>query len=518
MKSSFRNDFGPVVCILILGFWIICIGFFNSPRYVDDSFISFRYSLNLAEGYGLTWNRMQAPVEGFSNPLWVFFCSIGMLFGAEIVTFSYWLSIFFLGSTTFLLFWRVGYENSSPAIGLTFASIYLFTPDVLRSNLMGLETSLYAFLVMLFVVFAGRDGCRRFEFFLAILGVLVSLTRFEGGVLVFGLLLFRQIVHRSDDQPLPGRALFVFTLLLLCISCLRWLHFGDLTPLTFQAKGGALSSPLTSDVSDLSLRLFDGVYYILAFCQKYFVLIGLFIFAGVTSFSSSLFSKFVVVASAFFLLVAAANGGDWMPGYRLLTPMLPLLLLVLGSALSKFRYLPKTLHKLSASLLIVLFVFHTWQPSVLYVKSPSFQKHAYFEWDDTGRWLDTILGSESLALLAQIGRIGFYGPNIRIIDFQGLVNPHVAKKGERSSKFGKRLDLHSFGLYPSVIQSNNRSTLVGARSFYRSEGREEEYVELVVPEWKNTFILLKKEVLRSEKFYMPTEESFLNSLSGQLNQ
>ena len=37
----------------------------------DDAFISYRYAKNLAEGYGLRWNRGEAPVEGYTNFLLV---------------------------------------------------------------------------------------------------------------------------------------------------------------------------------------------------------------------------------------------------------------------------------------------------------------------------------------------------------------------------------------------------------------------------------------------------------------
>lgn len=38
----------------------------------DDSFISFRYSENLVNGYGIRYNLHEnPPIEGFSSPLWV---------------------------------------------------------------------------------------------------------------------------------------------------------------------------------------------------------------------------------------------------------------------------------------------------------------------------------------------------------------------------------------------------------------------------------------------------------------
>src|SRR5216117_1663064 len=38
---------------------------------IDDAFITFRYSANLAAGHGPVWNVGEDPVEGFTNFLWM---------------------------------------------------------------------------------------------------------------------------------------------------------------------------------------------------------------------------------------------------------------------------------------------------------------------------------------------------------------------------------------------------------------------------------------------------------------
>lgn len=42
----------------------------------DDGMISMRYAKNFANGYGLVWNPYEAPVEGFTNLLWVLYMSL----------------------------------------------------------------------------------------------------------------------------------------------------------------------------------------------------------------------------------------------------------------------------------------------------------------------------------------------------------------------------------------------------------------------------------------------------------
>ncbi len=43
---------------------------------IDDAMISMRYAAHLAHGYGLVWNVGEAPVQGFTNPLWTLLMAV----------------------------------------------------------------------------------------------------------------------------------------------------------------------------------------------------------------------------------------------------------------------------------------------------------------------------------------------------------------------------------------------------------------------------------------------------------
>ncbi|MDF1535435.1 MAG: hypothetical protein P1S46_02905 [bacterium] len=60
---------------------------------LDDAFISFRYAANLAQGHGLVWNTGEAPIEGFTNFLWVLIMTVPHLAGIDPVAFSMILGI-----------------------------------------------------------------------------------------------------------------------------------------------------------------------------------------------------------------------------------------------------------------------------------------------------------------------------------------------------------------------------------------------------------------------------------------
>src|SRR5690348_897269 len=77
-RSVSNKEFFLIVLVtlelFVIGVWII------GPFIPDDSFISFRYAEHLAGGSGLRFNNPGAPVEGYSNFLWVVICALLSLF------------------------------------------------------------------------------------------------------------------------------------------------------------------------------------------------------------------------------------------------------------------------------------------------------------------------------------------------------------------------------------------------------------------------------------------------------
>jgi arabinofuranosyltransferase len=66
----------------------------SAYRFVcDDAFISFRYARNLAEGFGLVFNPGDAPVEGYTNFLWVLLLAAGASAGIAAETLAPLLSL-----------------------------------------------------------------------------------------------------------------------------------------------------------------------------------------------------------------------------------------------------------------------------------------------------------------------------------------------------------------------------------------------------------------------------------------
>lgn len=123
----------------------------------DDAFISLRYARNLAEGHGPVWNPGGPPVEGYSNPLFVFAEAVvfrlgldavaavrlgGVLSGLGLVAVCFWMGRRVLGdraagsaavlvaASPALAYWAVGGLETLPmALVVTAATLELARPD-----------------------------------------------------------------------------------------------------------------------------------------------------------------------------------------------------------------------------------------------------------------------------------------------------------------------------------------------------------------------------------------------------
>ncbi len=58
----------------------------------DDAYISYRYAVNLANGYGLVWNVGDAPTQGYTNFLFVVLIALGVRLGIEAVHMAHLLN------------------------------------------------------------------------------------------------------------------------------------------------------------------------------------------------------------------------------------------------------------------------------------------------------------------------------------------------------------------------------------------------------------------------------------------
>ncbi|MCR1795473.1 hypothetical protein K0V43_18055, partial [Leptospira sp. id769339] len=80
--------------------------FANKNKFLqDDAFITFRYSENFVNGFGIVFN-IGEYLEGYTNFLWMLFVSLGILFKQAPENFSIQLGLFFY-SGSLLVWYRI---------------------------------------------------------------------------------------------------------------------------------------------------------------------------------------------------------------------------------------------------------------------------------------------------------------------------------------------------------------------------------------------------------------------------
>jgi hypothetical protein len=195
----------------------------------------------------------------------------------------------------------------------------------------GMETLLYSFLWLLFLyLFLLEDrGALRFPLS-GLVGALICLTRPEGFIVlaVFAALRLAKCRWMAGNRRMGVIWVIEVLVVVLPFLCWRYWHYGHLLPMPVYAK--ATSPHLYRGFR----QLLGGARYIFGFAKTYggglaMALLVVFSFrqllkdrlAGVLAAISpaALLSLFFL----WYLLYVLNVGGDWMPQFRFLVPLLP---------------------------------------------------------------------------------------------------------------------------------------------------------------------------------------------------
>lgn len=301
------------------------------PWIVDDAGISFSYARNLAQGQGLVAQPGAAPVEGFTNLLWVLILSIPMklhmfdpvitpkLISAVFVALSFIFTGYLMYASSIRPAWLIALALSFSA-GLTGFAVWTAS---------GLENALYALAVSILAAISIRllssEGRRSlFPIAAGIVLFFVFCTRPDGALYFWipPFLLGAGAELRHKHRPLVAYIVaFVGPWILLTLF--RIMYFHDVLPNTFYAKRGEgsmffawLFTNLPRDLAGLIVMLLGGIaipaiaFAIYSLGRKVRQLVS----------PSSLKRHIACLYFGTSLFVYYALRGDWMPEYRYATP------------------------------------------------------------------------------------------------------------------------------------------------------------------------------------------------------
>jgi hypothetical protein len=452
--SPKRFTWQDIVAVFVpmLLYFILSIKLFD--WLIDDAGISFVYARNLASGHGLVTQPGVPPVEGYSNPLWIFLMTPFFLLGLfdPFVT-SKAVSLI-LVALTFLLIHKLIKELTES--GFFVSLILLFFLSINASFVIwtssGLENPLFAMLIVLLlysliklVILEG--DIRKGGVLIGLITGAVALTRPDGLVylIVYPIVLATSLMPFTTNQLrklLKGLGFYVLTFVASFGSYLvfRISYFGEFFPNTYYVKGGptfttaikalTLQEPYLTK-SHILLKSIFGQHFWLVVPVMILLWIGLVIVRD-RGWLKSMTVLFVTGLSGFTYLILI---NDWMGEYRLATPVFPLLYILLAIAgyqfYKSFTFIRTFKLVVLGIILAVLAVSsmntHYNRLTKFADKAPaSFSSIASLYGKRFNQYAEYLELDGASLLLPYIGGTLYYS-NLRIFDLAGLCDPVIAR-------------------------------------------------------------------------------------------
>ncbi|MBF0407344.1 MAG: hypothetical protein HQM10_08320 [Candidatus Riflebacteria bacterium] len=385
--------------------------FFDS--FIDDAFISFRYSENLFSGNGFVYN-LNDKVEGTTNFLWVILIGIfNKLAFTDIETSTLLLSYLLIISSIFLVFISAKKMLDNSWFAFLATLTLVANADFLLMSLCGLEVPLVNFLLTLLVFYSlkQKTSISRICIFL------LALTRPE--FMLFILIYELSGVFNTEERWFQREILqgILFSLIIIfTITSIRFIYFGDALPNTFYAKTNAQTS------------VFYGLNEFFAFLKS-----GGWLFAIVPAvfFSQrSPVEKRIMIFCFSYLVYIIVLGRNSLGYFRFYVHILPAIAPFLVHAFNKNRSFITNSVIASAIMFSPFFSFY-------YSDFHSMREIQNFRnecWRNIGNWLLENTTKDCLIALNPIGQIGYFSKR-PIVDMLGLVDRTIAKSPLKEGRF-----------------------------------------------------------------------------------
>jgi len=401
----------------------------------DDSYISYLYARNLVRGEGLVWNPGESPVEGYTNFLWTLLVAGGMKLGLNPESFAPTLGLISSIGVVLLTARLAMSLGASALLSAGAALLMAVRPTLTEHSVSGLEMPLFTLLLLVALLSRSGGPHRRRTTVLSSVALgAAALTRPEG-ILAFGLLelapLTRLLRGRLAPRAWVGEGLPRWLpFALIAGAHLLWRHatYGDWVPNTFHAK----VTPGADAWSEGGLYLARGALYIspILFLAPY--ALALLRQRPPREAAPEGFLGLLGVSTLYALYVVSV-GGDYMPGFRFLLPLMPLWYALaaasLGSLARRRRATPSWV---PVSLFLALGAASTAHEVLLAPRweGMDIRHHRLVA---AGRELDRILPRDALLAVTAAGRIPYFADRPSI-DMLGLSDAHIASLPPRARR------------------------------------------------------------------------------------
>lgn len=390
----------------------------------DDAFISFRVAEQLAHGDGLVYN-IGERVEGYSNLLWVVLLALFSKLGVDVIWAAKGLGVLF-SAATLVLTWHI----CRPWSRLPVAPLFLAACAPFGAWAMGgLSTPLFTLLLLAGTWTFVREEARGQGWHSGWLFGLLVLTRPEG-LFFAGIAILVRLWRLTRGGASRGRHDWIRAGVVLtvaaCLSGWRLIYYGELLPNAMVAKsmGLSLRAPL------------EGVNYLYGSLVALggAVLLALPGAAVIKPSERFDFGPTVAVMLAGFVVFVLVGGGDWMPLFRFMVHLLPLIFLLAHAGLLELldRFKPTRARR-------ILWVVTAAQVGYLLLGVLTARlvdghgKGSVVPRDTpTVAYLKRHVRPRDTIAVIDAGLIAYRLPRtVRVVDVVGLTNRHIARRPRR---------------------------------------------------------------------------------------
>lgn len=410
---------------------------------IDDAGISFVYARNFADGYGLVSQPYQPPIEGFSNPSWVFLLSpffalriFHPIITPKVISIILTVISFSLLQKTIK---RLGFGYGVGNFVLILLAIN--TSFVVWSS-SGLENPLYVCLiVVLFTILATNSLTNKRSVVISVIASLIALTRPDGMLFLLLFPIWIVWTHRTHWQAAfrPLSRYSVGTVIVFGGYILfRLAYFRDALPNTYYAKdsvGAQYFGQVLFLIPDIDFKLLDLIGSTSGLLRLWVLII--FLVAVVWIIAKNQFTQNYQLVGIFFLFTFALYmllPPDWMEEYRFATPFYPFFYLLLAisvnTTLSSLQ--PANFNRLRfffASLFLLLSVTIFVPRSLTFAASPTvpFNRIANNYAFPFNTYAERLELEAASFLLPDLGGTLYYS-ELEIIDLAGLTDAIIARE------------------------------------------------------------------------------------------
>lgn len=415
----------------------------------DDAFIYLVYVKSFFNGLGLTFNG--EVVEGYSSVLWTLLVTLFSWSGADPLVVSKCLGLASYLALAIMLVKAHRMTRSSSYGSLFSLAVYFSVPSLAMWAAGAMETLLFSALIAVAagLYYYARLICSLSVFF-ALSGfafALVALTRPEGFALIGAVFAFDIILALHGKRFNWRGALvtvIVYSVLTALMFFVRFLVYGKWFPATVGAKTGSLSAQMHNGLAYLSGYMQEHILLVVAYGLS---LVYVALVVRKRNFEQYLLVWMLAILVFGYLAFNWLVGGDWMIGWRFVTPIVPFAVLTIGLALAGVK---SWISVPSALVLVASLVLQGLDLNSASVRQANSDKGDIL----MGQYIQGLnLAPDSKIAVIDAGAIPYYA-GLPTIDMIGLNDSYLSSlSGGFMQKFDNDYVLSN---KPSVIQFHTR--------------------------------------------------------------